>query len=91
MNESLATNPAIQELKNLSSLTEEQREELRMYYVLKTGIPQKKTCGDCLLVWARVYRNDFNSLPKKEVKEVKKEVEPKKEVKDGKDGKIKAK
>jgi hypothetical protein len=81
MNEILATSPAVQELKNLASLTEEQREELRIYYVLKTGIPQKKTCGDCLLVWARVYRNDFNALPKKEV-------EPKKEVKDGK---IKAK
>ena len=64
INVKLAQKPCIQSLNNLNSLTPSEKEELRLFFYEKTGILPKASCSSCVEVWARLYRNTFNSLPK---------------------------
>ena len=87
MNKDLATHKSVQTLENLASLSMEEREELRLHFVKKTGIQQKTECGDCVKVWAKLYRNTYNSMPKEPIEpkvDVKKEVAEPKVKEDGK-------
>lgn len=64
MNKELGEHESVQKLENLSQLTVEQREVLRTNFVNTTGIQQKSDCGDCVKVWAKLYRNQYNAKKK---------------------------